>query len=376
MTSLRVLVMTVVHHPHDTRILVRQIAALTDAGHQVTYAAPFSAVGVAPPPGVVAFDLPRSRGRRRLSAARAARRAVRELAAQHDVVLIHDPELVLAVTGVADATVVWDVHEDTAAAVTYKEWIPSGLEAVAAAGVRMVERWAERRMDLLLAEPGYRDRFRRQHPIVPNSTLIGDDAPPPGPGRAVCVSTLTRARGALDLIEVGRLLRPEGIVVDLIGPASPDVADQLRRADIDGDVRWHGRLPHDEVIERMRGATAGLSLLHNERNYRHSSPTKVFEYLAQGIPVVATPLPMVLEVVQRHEVGIIVPFRDPKSAAVAVVELHGDEERRVRMGGNGVDAVRSEHNWADDAPNFVAAIEEAARRRSRARASSPPQPPR
>lgn len=376
MTSLRVLVMTVVHHPHDTRILVRQIAALTDAGHQVTYAAPFSAVGVAPPPGVVAFDLPRSRGRRRLSAARAARRAVRELAAQHDVVLIHDPELVLAVTGVADATVVWDVHEDTAAAVTYKEWIPSGLEAVAAAGVRMVERWAERRMDLLLAEPGYRDRFRRQHPIVPNSTLIGDDAPPPGPGRAVCVSTLTRARGALDLIEVGRLLRPEGIVVDLIGPASPDVADQLRRADIDGDVRWHGRLPHDEVIERMRGATAGLSLLHNERNYRHSYPTKVFEYLAQGIPVVATPLPMVLEVVQRHEVGIIVPFRDPKSAAVAVVELHGDEERRVRMGGNGVDAVRSEHNWADDAPNFVAAIEEAARRRSRARASSPPQPPR
>jgi glycosyltransferase involved in cell wall biosynthesis len=268
------------------------------------------------------------------------------------------------------------VHEDTAAAVTYKEWIPSGIDTIASAGVRMVERWAERRMDLLLAEPGYRDRFRREHPIVPNSTLIGDDAPPPGPGRAVCVSTLTRARGALDLIDVGRLLRPEGIVVDLIGPASPDVADQLRRADIDGDVRWRGRLPHDEVIERMRGATAGLSLLHNERNYRHSYPTKVFEYFAQGIPVVATPLPMVVEVVQRYEAGIIVPFHDPKSAAVAVVELHGDEERRVRMGGNGVDGVRSEHNWTHDAPNFVAAIEEAARRRSRARASSPPPPPR
>lgn len=376
MSSLRVLVMTVVHHPQDTRILVRQIAALVDAGHEVTYAAPFNAVGVTPPPGVVAFDLPRSRGRHRLEAVHAARRTARELASQHDVVLIHDPELVLAVTGLSDVAVVWDVHEDTAAAVTYKEWIPAGLDRMAAAGVRMVERWAERRMDLLLAEAGYRSRFRQDHPIVPNSTLVDAEAAPPGSGRAVCVSTLTRARGALDLIEVGRLLRPLGIVVDLIGPASPDVTDELRRADIDGDVRWHGRLPHDEVIERVRGGTAGLSLLHNERNYRHSYPTKVFEYLAQGIPVVATPLPLVVDVIEQHDAGIIVPFRDPAAAAAAVVALNGDVARRTRLGRNGLEAVRSEHNWADDAPLFVAAIEEAARRRSRERASSLPPPSR
>jgi glycosyltransferase involved in cell wall biosynthesis len=340
-TSLRVLVMTVVHHPQDTRILVRQISALVDAGHQVTYAAPFSAQGVTPPPGVHAFDLPRSRGRHRLGAVRAARRTVRELAAQHDVVLIHDPELVLSVAGVTDVPIVWDVHEDTAAAVSYKDWIPAGFDRAAAAGVRLMERWAERRLDLILAESGYVDRFRLAHPVVPNSTLVDDVAPPSGTGRVVCVSTLTRARGTLDLIEVGRLLRPAGIVVDLIGPASPDVSDALRRADIDGDVRWYGRLPHGEVMERMRGATAGLSLLHNERNYRHSYPTKVFEYLAQGLPVVATPLPLVVEVLQR-----------------------------LRMGRNGIAAVRSEHNWADDAPVFVAAIEEAARRSSRGRASS------
>lgn len=370
MTSLRVLVMTVVHHPQDTRILVRQISALVDVGHQVTYAAPFSAQGITPPPGVDAVDLPRSRGRHRLAAVRAARRTARELAPKHDVVIIHDPELVLSVAGVKDAAIVWDVHEDTAAAVSYKDWIPGGLDRAAAAGVRMMERWAERRLALLLAEAGYRDRFRRPHPVVPNSTLVEPDAPPPGRGRVVCVSTLTRARGALDLIEVGRLLRPAGIVVDLIGPASPDVIDELKRADIDGDVRWFGRLPHDEVLERMRGATAGLSLLHNERNYRHSYPTKIFEYLAQGIPVVATPLPLVVEVVERHEVGIVVPFRDPEAAAAAVLELDQDDAGRARMGRNGTAAVRREHNWADDAPVFVAAIEEAARRSSRGRASS------
>lgn len=370
MTSLRVLVMTVVHHPQDTRILVRQISALVDAGHQVTYAAPFSAQGVTAPAGVHAVDLPRSSGRQRLAAVRAARRTVRELAARHDVVLIHDPELVFSVAGVTDVPVVWDVHEDTAAAVSYKDWIPVGLDRAVAAGVRMMERWAERRLDLLLAEAGYRDRFRLPHPVVPNSTLVAVDAPAAGTGRVVCVSTLTRARGALDLIEVGRLLRPAGIVLDLIGPAAPDVIEELRRADIDGDVRWYGRLPHEDVMERMRGATAGLSLLHNERNYRHSHPTKVFEYLAQGLPVVATPLPLVVEVVERHEVGILVPFRDPEAAAAAVIDLNANDEGRISMGRNGIAAVRSEHNWADDAPLFVAAIEEAARRRSRGRASS------
>ena len=375
MTSIRVLVMTVVHHPLDTRILVRQISALVDAGHVVTYAAPFSAHGVEPPVDVTTIDLPQSVGRRRLGALRSARRLLRQTAGDYDVVLIHDAELVLAAASVRNAPVVWDVHEDTAAAVTYKEWIPPALDRVTAGGVRVLERWAERRFELLLAEAAYSERFRRPHPVVPNSTIIECNAPEPGPGRAVCVSTLTKARGALDLIEVGRMLRPHGIVLDIVGPASSDVEEQLRRADLDGDVRWHGRLPHPQAVERMRGATTGLSLLHNEHNYRNSHPTKVFEYLAMGIPVVATPLPLVVDVLDRHDAGIIVPFCDPAAAATAVIELHHDEERRRRLGNNGRAAVLANHNWADDATPFVTAVVAASRTRSRGLASNQPPSP-
>ncbi|HEX4829649.1 MAG TPA: glycosyl transferase, partial [Trebonia sp.] len=42
---MRVLVCTAVHHPADARIYFRQIRALLDAGHQVTYIAPWSEPG-------------------------------------------------------------------------------------------------------------------------------------------------------------------------------------------------------------------------------------------------------------------------------------------------------------------------------------------
>ena len=365
MTSLRILVMTVVHHPLDTRILVRQIAALLDAGHDVTYAAPFGVLGIEPLPGVTTIDLPRSTGRKRLAAFRSARRTLKQLAKDHDVVIIHDPELLLAVAGLRDCAVVWDVHEDTAAAVSYKEWVPTKLAGITSAGVRAVERWAEGRFALLLAESSYAERFHRPHPVVPNSTLVDRDAPAPGPGRLVCVSTLTRARGAWDLIEVGRLLRPEGVVVDVIGTASSDMEPALREADLSGDIRWHGRLPHDQTLQRLRGATAGLSLLHDERNYRYSHPTKVFEYLAEGIPVVATPLPLVRDIVEGNQAGIIVPFRDPEAVATAALTLHRDEELRVTLGRNGRDVVQRMHNWEDDAGPFVEVIEGVARARIR-----------
>ena len=49
---MHVLVMTVVHNPEDARILHRQIRALVDAGHEVTYAASYTAHGVVPRPWV------------------------------------------------------------------------------------------------------------------------------------------------------------------------------------------------------------------------------------------------------------------------------------------------------------------------------------
>lgn len=363
---MRVLVGTVVHHPQDARILHRQIRALLDAGHEVLYLAPFTATGTTPWSELVPLDVPRAVGRQRLDALRAARRLIRAHAPYVDAVLVHDPELLLAVRGVDGPAVVWDVHEDTAAAMTLKPWLPKPLRPAGAAAARRAERWAERHLHLLLAEEGYRDRFAGEHPVVPNLTRVPESVPPPDDARVVYVGWLSRARGAPEMVGLAERLRGSALV-ELVGPADGETRVALEQADRDGLLRWHGLLPNDQALELMHGAAAGLSLLHDEPNYRHSQPTKVIEYMAHGLPVVTTPLPEPAALVERFGCGLVVPFADAEGTAAAVRTLLDDPERRRTMAAAGHAAAREHFDWGRHAEAFVAQLETWAREAAAAR---------
>jgi glycosyltransferase involved in cell wall biosynthesis len=397
---MHVVVCTVVHHPADARIFYREIQALLDAGHDVTYIAPHDegsperarastgsaslspgsvadgpgAPGSATPgPGAPArgslrtVTIPRAVGRRRLGALRAARAAMTEQAAAADLLLVHDPELLLVLPPKRKRPpTVWDVHEDTVAALTTKAWLPAWLRPAAAGGVAFAERLAERRLHLILAEHGYNDRFAGPHPVVPNTTYVPETAAPPsGPRRVVYVGWLSPDRGSAEMTELGRLLAPHGIAVELIGQA-----DAAARAHIEaaGDaVRYHGFVPNAEALRLVEGAIAGLSLLQDEENFRHSMPTKVAEYMGRGVPVVTTPLPLAVDLVEAADAGFVVPFNDPAAARDAILKLDADPDLRVKMGLRGHEYALANLAWPPHAAEFVAQLESWAAARCRAR---------
>ena len=350
---LRVLVVTVVHRPQDARIAHRQLRALHDAGWAVTYAAPWRATGDQPADWYAAVDLPRAVGRRRMAAVRAARRLLRQSGPEHDVVLLHDPELLLALPGLDLPPVVWDVHEDPAAAIEDRAWVPRWTRPLLRLVIRGVERWAEGRCSqLLLAEEAYRHRFRGTHPVVPNVPVVPDEVPPPGTDRAVYLGRISRSRGAAELVELGARLHDE-VTVQLIGPLDPDVRAHVTAAAAAGHVQWLGFLPNDEALAAVRGAACGLSLLHDEPNYRHSMPTKVVEYLANGVPVVTTPLPLAAQLLARHGLGTVVPFGDVDAVEAAVRAAVADPVASAAAARRGRRAVRLERTWTSEGPRFV-----------------------
>jgi glycosyltransferase involved in cell wall biosynthesis len=356
----RVLVVTTVHTPLDARIHHRQIRALLRAGVEVSYAAPWRATGIDPArstPGVRTFDLPRSVGRRRGRAIAAARALVREVGPGVDLVLLHDPELVLAVLGQRRRLppIVMDVHEDLVGSLPDRPWVPAALRPVVGRAGSALERWAERQLHLILAEDAYRDRFARPHPVVPNLPWLPLEIDPPGTyDRVVYIGRLSRGRGVHELCEVGRRLGAAGgPQLELVGTPDADVVASVERAHAHGDIRWHGFLPNEAALDVARGAVAGLSLLHDLPNYRGSMPTKIAEYLSLGIPAITTPLPIARQLVEQTGAGVVVPFGDVEAVVEAVLGFARDPDRRHRSGQAGRQLAEASLSWDAVAPQFV-----------------------
>jgi glycosyltransferase involved in cell wall biosynthesis len=177
----------------------------------------------------------------------------------------------------------------------------------------------------------------------------------------VYVGHLSPDRGVAEMIEVAGLLRPHGISVVLIGPADPQARAMIEPAQAQGLVHWTGFVPNDRAMLMVDGALAGLSLLQDEPNFRHSLPTKVVEYMARGVPVVTTPLPAAAELATRYECGFVVPFGDARAAADAVLTLAGDASLRAKMGSRGHEAAKESLGWPAGAQAFVAQLEAWAR---------------
>lgn len=360
-TPRRVLVVTIVHRPLDARIHARQIRSMCETGWDVTYAAPWSDTDTPPDPGLATVELPRAVGRRRLRAIRAARQLLRARARDHDLVLIHDPELLVSVAGLRDLPpVVWDVHEDVAASLLDRAWVPAWLRPVLQTAVRLAERWAERRHHLVLAEPSYANRFRTSHPVVRNLPWVPDTVTPAGPGRVVYLGRISRSRGLDMLLAVADLVAPD-VTVDLIGYADPDVEAEVSRANEEGRIRWHGFLRNAEALDLAEGATAGLSLLRDEPNFRGSVPTKVAEYMARGVPVITTPLPEAVRLLEGGQAGAVVPFNDEGAAAEAILDLHRHSALRQAAALAGRRLARQD-SWNREATHFIAALSELADR--------------
>ncbi|MFI9554014.1 glycosyltransferase [Nonomuraea endophytica] len=289
----------------------RQIRALLDADHDITYVAPFTYFNVTPPLPITAIDVPRGAGHGRARAA--LRRGVRGA----DLLLVHDADLLRALP-YRHPPVVWDVREP--------------------ADARRAAR-AERRHHVISPS------------VVPEATLVSPAPPPPGDTRVVHLGRLTAERGAAELISLAERLVPHGIRLDLIGQADREARVLLRDAQRVGLLDWYGHVPNRHALRMVEGALAGISLAPADVT---GVPTKVLDYMGRGLPVITTPQSGTL--VQTARCGLVVPF-DVDSVRHAVLDLKEDPDRRANMGARGHTYARLHHHWPDHAPAFVARME-------------------
>jgi glycosyltransferase involved in cell wall biosynthesis len=94
-------------------------------------------------------------------------------------------------------------------------------------------------------------------------------------------------------------------------------------------------VPRDEVAALIKGADVGLSLvLPVDVTHRLASPTKLYEYLDAGLPVIGSDVPEIRSVLTRWKCGVLVDAVKPNEIASAFVRVATDRPLRKALADN------------------------------------------
>lgn len=164
------------------------------------------------------------------------------------------------------------------------------------------------------------------------------------PFTLLCTGTLHEVKGQTYLIEACRLLREKGIdvVCNLVGdgPDHEMLADQIVKAGLGDCVHLLGRRTREQIAELLSQADVVVTpSVPTKGGKREGIPVVLMEAMGSGVPVVASGISGIPELVDQERSGLLVPPRDAQALAGALERMHGDPELRQRLGQAGREKV-------------------------------------
>ena len=128
------------------------------------------------------------------------------------------------------------------------------------------------------------------------------------------------------------------------------------KLDVDKKVIFAGKVGQEDLLNYTAGADAGISLIENiSLSYYYALPNKLFEYIAAGIPVIASNLPQMKKVVEEYKVGIVVDPSDAASLSAELRKFYEDEAMYDEYKKNCAKAA-GELNWQKEVENLFSKI--------------------
>jgi len=174
----------------------------------------------------------------------------------------------------------------------------------------------------------------------------------------LCVAMLRGVKGHTYLVEACRLLRERGVefICHFVGegPLRKQLDRHIQRAGLEDQVRLHGGLPRDEVVKLMSKVdVVALASTPTKAGRKEGIPVSLMEAMASGLPVVATAITGIPELVDPGVSGFLVPPGDPCALADALQALERDSTLRERMGRAGREKVVREFNLPVNAQRLL-----------------------
>lgn len=350
-------------HPHtDTRIFVKECKSLAKEGfevHLVVPGAPSSVID-----GVQIHSVTKETGSRFNRMTKTVNRIYEKgMEINADVYHFHDPELIPVGLKLKKLgkMVIYDVHEDVPRQILTKKWLPKYTRSLVSKAVEKYENWAAKKFNMIItATPFIRERFLKigcNAQDVNNYPLLEElkikDISWFEKENAICyVGGIAFIRGIKEMVEAMAMTKDVSL---LLGGKFSMPTEKETVKDLEGwrKVNELGFLNRHEVKDTYRRSKAGLVTLHPTINYIDALPVKMFEYMAAGIPVIASNFPLWQGIIEKSKSGLCVDPLKPKKIAEAINWILENPVEAEEMGKNGRKAVETEYNWEQESIKLV-----------------------
>ncbi len=128
------------------------------------------------------------------------------------------------------------------------------------------------------------------------------------------------------------------------GPGSPALRSELASRGLLESSHATGAVESAKVPSLLASMTVAVAPYEREAGF-YFSPLKVFEYMAAGLPIVASRLGQLAGILEDGVTGLLCPPGDPHALAAALERLYYDADLRARLGREARARAVREHGW-------------------------------
>jgi glycosyltransferase involved in cell wall biosynthesis len=273
-----------------------------------------------------------------------------------DIYHAHDPELlpILFILHLIGRNVVYDMHENFPKQLESKE-IPRVLKKVLKIVWPKFEMLVLSRINVVYAETSYKKDYLYINNYVDILNMPLDSHLK----RVACdkhnlfsigyVGGVSEDRYCLKILEVLKTLQNKGVKIrfDCVGPVcnkhTQNAIDSLRG--VLNDTHYHGFLPPKEAWKVIAKCHVGLAVLMPIPNYIESYPTKMFEYLAMGLPVITSDFELYKPIIEGGNVGVCVNPLNTEELESALMSLMEDPLKFESMQERTTTILEGKYSW-------------------------------
>ena len=347
-----------VHKRYDGRIFKKECVSLMKAGFEVSLVVA-DGKGDELHSGVHIIDAGMP-GKGRINRFLKGTKLVRKIIErdQPDVLHFHDPELLFLARKMAKKyVVIYDSHEDLPKQIMSKPYIKPFLRKTFAFLARTIEkRTAKKIYGVISVVDEIVERYQTYQPntiLIANYPIINMEETVDYElknGNIVYAGGVSEIRGVVEMAKIAKEIAEP---VHIYGPIANEAVKKECELLSNSFAKFYGQINQEELFNILKKSSIGLIILHPVPNYINSSPNKLFEYMANGMAVIASDFPVWKEIIDTYQCGICVNPLHVAETVNAIQYLKNNPEIAGTMGKNGHQAVLEHFSWELESRKLV-----------------------